>query len=106
LFRLLIKILPESDAQQNRIGLLYEFSFGPINARKGEKRLLAHERFAEASQVRLRRPRPKSVPERLLLARDCDRLLRETPALTRKALAAQLGMTTSRLNQILAMLKP
>lgn len=97
--------LPESDAPQNGKGLLFEFPFGILNVTKGEKRLLAQESFVEASKVRLQWPRPKTIAERLWLAQECKRLLDDFPALTRKHLATQLGMTTARLNQILNLLR-
>jgi hypothetical protein len=35
----LLDWLPESDARQNGIGLLFEFPFVQMNAAKGEKRI-------------------------------------------------------------------
>jgi hypothetical protein len=52
-----IKWLPESDAGQNRAGLLYEFRFGILNVRKGQKHILPEEEYRARSQARLRLPK-------------------------------------------------
>jgi hypothetical protein len=97
----LIKALPESDALQNGKGLLFEFSFGQLNTAKGEKRLLPKEAFDEAAREAFNLPRMRSLKDRIIFAQECRRKLLDFPALTRRDIAKQLGVTTSRLNQIL-----
>lgn len=97
--------LPEPDAPQNGKGLLFEFPFDLLTATKGEKRLLSRESVLEAARTRINRPETWSLKDRLRLARECAKNLRACPALTRKALAGQLQMTTARLNQILSLLR-
>ncbi|MCR4294885.1 MAG: hypothetical protein NUW21_05075, partial [Elusimicrobia bacterium] len=101
----MIKALPESDALQNGNGLLFEFSFGQLNATKGEKRLLSQESIIAASSTKTKRPRNWSTKDRLELAEECREKLDACPALTRKMLTGQVGMTTPRLNQILSLLQ-
>jgi hypothetical protein len=93
--------LPESDALQNGKGLLFEFSFGQLNTAKGEKRLLPQEAFAEAALEQIIWPRTRSLKDQILLAHECRQKLQDFPALTRKDIAKNLGITTARLNQIL-----
>lgn len=96
--------LPESDALQNGKGLLFEFLFRQLNTAKGEKRLLPQAAFDAAADVVVTRPKTRSRHDQILLARECQQKLLDFPALTRKDIAKQLGMTTARLNQILRML--
>lgn len=97
--------LHEPDAPQNGKGLLFEFSFGQLNATKGQKRLLSLESIFTASNIKITRPKSWSTKDRLELAEECRQKLDACPAITRKGLASQLGMTTTRLNQILSLLK-
>lgn len=96
--------LPEPDALQNGNSLLFEFSFGQLNTTKGEKRFLPAEAFKDAAGVRVERTRNWSAEERLKLAQECRARLAAHPALTRKALARQLNITTARLNQLMSLL--
>lgn len=75
-----------------------------MNSTKGEKRLLPAEAFKDAAGVRVERTRNWSAAERLRLAQECRDRLAAYPALTRKALARQLNITTARLNQIMKLL--
>jgi hypothetical protein len=93
--------LPESDALQNGKGLLFEFSFGQLNTAKGKKRLLPREAFAEAAHEKIARPNTRALVDQILFARECRQKLLDFPALTRKDIAKQLGVTTARLNQII-----
>lgn len=97
--------LPESDARQNEKGLLFEFPFGQLDAAKGEKRLLPQEMLDQAAGLAISPIERRARLDRIGLARQYDRLLRETPGLTRKDLAGRLGITSARLNQILGLLK-
>lgn len=76
-----------------------------MNTAKGEKRLLSRESLLEAANARINRPATWSLKNRLRLAQECAKNLHACPALTRKALASQLQMTTARLNQILSLLR-
>lgn len=76
-----------------------------MNAAKGEKRLLPQEAFSEAAREKITRPKTRSLKDQILLARECHRKLLDFPALTRKEIAKQLGVTTARLNQILGLLR-
>jgi hypothetical protein len=42
------QILPESDAHQNSYPLFYEFSFGILNMRKGQKHLIPGDDYRAA----------------------------------------------------------
>jgi hypothetical protein len=76
-----------------------------LNTVKGEKRLLPQEAFTAAARERFVRPKTRSLKDQLLLARQCRQKLLDFPALTRKDIAKQLGVTTARLNQILGLLQ-
>jgi hypothetical protein len=64
-------------------------------------RLLPKEAFDEAGREAFNLPRMRSLKDRILFAQECRQKLLDFPALTRKDIAEQLGVTTSRLNQIL-----
>ncbi len=59
------------------------------------------EAFNEAAREAFNLPTMRSLKDRILLAQACRQKLLDFPALTRKDIAKQLGVTTSRLNQIL-----
>jgi len=93
--------LPDSDALQNGKGLLFEFSFGQLNAAKGERRLLPKEAFDEAAREAFTRPETRSLKDHARLAQACRQKLLDFPALTRRDIAKKLCVTTARLYQIL-----
>jgi hypothetical protein len=62
------------------------------------------EAFAAAKTVTVKRPANWTAEERKRLAKKCRALLAAHPALTRRALAEQLEITTSWLNQLLKQL--
>jgi len=97
--------LPESDAPQNGKGLLFEFSFGQLNTAKGQKQLLSREPSDDKGRAEVRRPKTWTIKDRLALAHECRCKLLAFPELSRKKLAAQLGFTSARLNQIMELLK-
>jgi hypothetical protein len=96
--------LPESDAEQNQIPLLYEFSFGVLNVTKGHKQILLDEEFQTARQARVRQPRHPRVKELLLQAISCRKRLDSCPSLTRTQLAFEIGIAPARLSQVLHLL--
>jgi len=95
----LVHLLPESDAGQNQIPLLFDFPFGILNVRKGQKSLLPEDEYRAARQARVRLPRPPAVRIWLQLALRCQGRLRA--GLTSAALAKELGISPTRLTQIL-----
>ena len=59
------------------------------------------EAFDEASREAFNRPKTRCLKERILFAQESRQKLLDFPALTRKDIAKQLGVTTACINQIL-----
>jgi phage antirepressor YoqD-like protein len=62
---------------------------------------LPKEAFDEADREAFNRPKTRSFKDRILFVQECRQKLLDFPALTRRDIAKQLGVTTARLNQIL-----
>ena len=96
--------LPESDAHQNQIPLLFEFVFGVLNVRKGEKHILLQDEYLAVCRARIRSPKVSSARTCLELAVEWQKRLKSNPGLTRTGLAREVRIDASRLTQILNLL--
>ena len=93
-----------TDAHQNDYGLLYEFSFGILNVRKGQRHILIREDFERLRDSRIKLPRAPQAQTRLQQAITWGRRLEGSPGLTRAALAREAGIDPTRLSQIMNLL--
>ena len=97
--------LPEPDAPQNGCPLIYEFAFGVLNVRKGEKHLLLHSDAEARRAAKARKPQALSIQHFLQQAIAFQARLRADKALKRATLAREAGITPTRLTQILHLLQ-
>ena len=93
-----------TDAHQNDDGLLYEFSFGILNIRKGQRHILIWEDFERLRDSRIKLPQAPAIQLQLKQALLWAERLKGAPGLTRAALAREAGIDPTRLSQIMNLL--